>query len=168
MLRRYSRRILKIVPGSNDEYVIRPAGVDDAHVVALQRASMFRDMGSVSAEESELLRKASEPWLCGHLTNGSYLGWLVEHNGIVVAGGGIFVRELGPVPGCYRVGRWGHIANFYTEPAHRRRGLARRLMKTILDWCVVHRIDHITLSASDEGRPLYESLGFKTTSEMSL
>jgi hypothetical protein len=41
-------------------------------------------------------------------------------------------------------------------------------MRTMLDWCIAHQIDHITLSASDEGRPLYESLGFSTTSEMSL
>ena len=96
------------------------------------------------------------------------MGWLVEQRRTVVAGGGIFVRELGPVPGCYRVGRWGHIANLYTEPAHRRHGLARRLMRTMLDWCNSHDIDHVTLAASDEGRPLYESLGFKATSEMKL
>jgi GNAT superfamily N-acetyltransferase len=157
-----------MVPGSNDEYVIRLAGAHDAQLVAQQRASMFRDMGSVSAEESELLRRASEPWLSGKLMNGDYIGWLVEHRGIVVAGGGIFVRELGPVPGCYRVCQWGHIANLYTETAHRRRGLAHRLMKTILDWCEAQHVDHVTLSASDQGRPLYKSLGFKTTSEMSL
>jgi len=81
-------------------------------------------IGSVSAEESELPRRASEPWLSGQLANGNYIGWLVEQRGVVVAEGGIFVRELGPVPGCYRVGRWGHIANLYTAPAHRRRGLA--------------------------------------------
>jgi GNAT superfamily N-acetyltransferase len=144
----------EMMPGSNDGYVIRPAGAHDAQLIALQRASMFRDVGSVSTEESELLRKASEPWLSSRLTNGDYIGWLVENRRIVVAGGGILVRELGPVPGCYRVGRWGHIANLYTEPAHRRRGLARRLMKTILDWCTVHGVDHVTLAASDEGRPL--------------
>jgi hypothetical protein len=83
-------RYSQMVPGSSDEYLIRPAGAHDAKVVALQRASMFRDMGSVSADESELLRRASEPWLSGKLTNGDYIGWLVEHRGIIVAGGGIF------------------------------------------------------------------------------
>jgi GNAT superfamily N-acetyltransferase len=153
---------------STDEYAIRLAEPGDAELVARQRASMFRDMGAVSPEESDLLRKASEPWLFDLLTNGGYRGWLVEHERTVVAGGGLFVQTLGPVPGCYRVGRWGHIANMYTEPAHRRRGLARRLMETILDWCASQGIDHVTLAASDEGKPLYESLGFKPTSEMKL
>jgi GNAT superfamily N-acetyltransferase len=156
------------MPESNEDYVIRTAGAGDARVIAQQRASMFRDMGSVSPEESELLREASEPWFSNLLTNGEYLAWLVEHKGVVVAGGGIFVRESGPAPGIYRLSRLAHIANVYTEPAHRRRGLARRLMKTMLNWCSSNGIDQVTLGASDEGRPLYESLGFKPTSEMKL
>jgi len=152
----------------DNDYVIRCAGVGDAQVIARQRASMFRDMGSVSQEESELLRKASEPWFSNLLTNGDYLAWLVEHRGVVVAGGGIFVQEGGPGPGRYRMGRLGHIANVYTEPAHRRRGLARRLMETMLNWCASNGIDHVTLGASDEGKPLYESLGFKPTSHTML
>jgi GNAT superfamily N-acetyltransferase len=147
------------MPGTDDEYVIRVAGAGDAPIIALQRASMFRDMGSVSTEESELLRNASEPWLSGLMASGEYIGWLIEHRQIVVAGGGVFLLQAGPAPGRYRVGRWGHIANVYTEPAHRRLGLARRLMETILNWCTVNRIDHVTLATSDAGRPLYESLG---------
>jgi GNAT superfamily N-acetyltransferase len=156
------------MPDSNEGYVIRKAGTGDAAIIARHRASMFRDMGSVSAQDSELLRKASEPWLSDLLANGQYLAWLVEHRGTVVAGGGVFVRETGPVPGCYRMGWLAHVANIYTEPTHRRRGLARRLMETILSWCASQGIDQVTLGASDEGRPLYESLGFQPTSEMKL
>src|SRR6476646_3196372 len=115
------------------EYLIRRAGLSDAPIIASQRAAMFRDMGDVTAEESILLRQASEPWVTGLLSNGSYFGWFVEHGSAVIAGGGIIVRDSMPVPGCYRVGRWAHIVNVYTEPGHRRRGLARRLMNTMLD-----------------------------------
>jgi GNAT superfamily N-acetyltransferase len=153
---------------SNEEYIIRVAGVGDAQVIAKQRASMFRDMGSVPPDESELLRKACEPWFSNLLTDEQYVAWLVEYDGAVVAGGGMFVLEAGPAPGRYRTGRWGHIANVYTEPAHRRRGLARRLMETMLHWCTSNGIDFVTLGASDEGMPLYESLGFKPTSQMML
>ncbi len=90
------------------------------------------------------------------------------HRGEVVGGGGIHIRDLGPVPGCCEGGRLGHIANIYTDPAHRRRGLARKLMTTILTWAKVEQLDRITLSASADGRPLYEKLGFVTNSEMQL
>jgi GNAT superfamily N-acetyltransferase len=149
-------------------YLIRPAEVRDARIIAEHRGAMFRDMGLVSAEESNLLIDASETWLSGLLANEGYFGWLVEHEDLVVAGGGILLRELGPTPGCLRLGRWAHVVNIYTEPGHRRRGLARSLMSVILDWCAANAIDQVTLAASDEGRPLYESIGFTATADMKL
>ena len=153
---------------ATQDYRIRPAESRDAGLIAQHRAAMFRDMGLVSAAEYELLREASGPWLEGLLSKGHYVGWVVEYEQAAVAGGGVLIREMGPVPGCCRVGRWAHVVNVYTKPHHRRRGLARRLMQTILDWCASHAIDHVTLAASDEGRPLYEALGFRPTPEMKL
>ena len=129
---------------------------------------MFRDMGSIPEQDYELLRQACADWIDKALANGGYAGWLVEHGHAVVAGGGILLREMGPGPGCYRVSRWAHIVNVYTEPAHRRRGLARLVMQSMLDWCAHHAFDLVTLAASDEGRPLYESLGFVPTHDMRL
>jgi GNAT superfamily N-acetyltransferase len=123
---------------------------------------MFRDMGDLSGDDDfEALRSASEEWLAPRLANGEYVGWLVEQDGAVVAGGGVLLRELWPVPGCCRAGRWAHVGNVYTEPGHRRRGLARLVMETILEWCRSQAIDHVTLAASREGRPLYEALEFE-------
>ncbi len=62
--------------------------------------------------------------------------------------------------------RLGNIVNVYTEPEFRRRGLARRLVQVALDWCKDNRIDVVILHASDEGRPLYETMGFKAGNEM--
>ena len=42
------------------------------------------------------------------------------------------------------------------------------LMEAILGWCDHHGMDQITLSASEQGRPLYQSLGFVSTDEMRL
>jgi GNAT superfamily N-acetyltransferase len=58
--------------------------------------------------------------------------------------------------------------NVYTSPAYRRQGLARHILETMLSWCAEQEMDQITLAASNEGRPLYESLGFKQTTEMRL
>lgn len=77
------------------------------------------------------------------------------------------MRERGPAPGCLRVGKWAHIVDAHPEPQCRRQGLARRLM-TILAWCRDSEVDHVTLGASPQGLSLYESLGFKPTSQMKL
>jgi GNAT superfamily N-acetyltransferase len=56
----------------------------------------------------------------------------------------------------------------YTKAVYRRRGLARELMKTAMEWCAREGVGTVILHASDEGRPLYEKLGFEATNEMSL
>jgi GNAT superfamily N-acetyltransferase len=60
------------------------------------------------------------------------------------------------------------ILNVYTDPAYRRRGIARALMETMIDWCRRERFARVTLHASDDGRHLYESLGFEASNEMRL
>jgi predicted GNAT family N-acyltransferase len=44
--------------------------------------------------------------------------------------------------------------------------LARALMAAMLEWCKRERIAKVVLHASQDGRPLYESLGFVQTNEM--
>jgi hypothetical protein len=39
-------------------------------------------------------------------------------------------------------------------------------METILEWSAKNHLDQITLTASEEGRPLYQSLGFISAKDM--
>lgn len=164
-----SRRRCRHNSSMADGFLLRTATVDDAAIIARHRALMFLDMGSVTLEESEALIAAAEPWVAELLSKGEYLGWLIEEDEeIIVGGGGVHLRELPPGPGCLKVGRWAHIVNVYTIPTHRRHGLARMVMNEMLRWCDANQIDLVTLTASDEGRPLYESLGFFGSAEMRL
>jgi GNAT superfamily N-acetyltransferase len=56
--------------------------------------------------------------------------------------------------------------NVYTEVQWRGRGVARALMRTVMKWAEAQGTDRVVLHASDAGRPLYESLGFRGTNEM--
>lgn len=149
-------------------YQIRLANPSDAATIARHRVLMFLEMGVVSNLERDVLLSAIVPWLQKELAEERYVGWLMEDRQQIVAGAGIQLRSLPPGPNCLQVGRWGHIANVYTEPEHRRRGIARRLMEEILAWCVAQTLDQVTLTASDHGRPLYETLGFIATADMTL
>ena len=55
-----------------------------------------------------------------------------------------------------------------TQPEFRNRGIARQIMLTILAWVKERGLRSVNLHASDEGRPLYERLGFEATNEMRL
>jgi GNAT superfamily N-acetyltransferase len=60
------------------------------------------------------------------------------------------------------------ILNVYTEREFRRRGVARQVMLAILAWIKAYGLRGVNLHASEEGRALYEKLGFEQTNEMRL
>jgi predicted GNAT family acetyltransferase len=63
-------------------------------------------------------------------------------------------------------GRQGTIVNVFTEPQWRRRGIAGLLIQEIIIWSNNERLDRLILHASDEGRSIYEKLGFAASNEM--
>ena len=73
-----------------------------------------------------------------------------------------------PRPGHVGGGPEGLIVSMWTEPAHRRRGLGRTVVETILAWGRANGVTRFTLHASEAGRPLYALYGFTQTNEMRL
>ena len=53
------------------------------------------------------------------------------------------------------------VYNMYTEPHHRRRGLARRILESMHAWCAETGVRLIGLAASPDGQPLYQALGYE-------
>jgi GNAT superfamily N-acetyltransferase len=149
-------------------YSIRPATPRDLEVVLHQRRRMFEDMGYTDLKALDTMLAIAAPLLERGLTDGTYRGWLAEASGgRVVAGGGVIILKFQPHPLDPRPQRaW--VVNMFTEPEHRRQGLARRLMETIVEWCRSDGMRFLYLHASDYGRPLYESMGFKPNNEMRL
>jgi ribosomal protein S18 acetylase RimI-like enzyme len=143
------------------EYRVRIATVDDADVIAHHRIAMFRDMGVLDERDAEPLRVASLAYLQRALPSGAYRGWLVEYDGAVVAGGGLIPQPGVPRPENIHGGDEAYLLNVYTDPAHRRRGLARRLMDDMLGWCRERGLARVVLHASEDGLALYTSLGFE-------
>ena len=155
---------------------VRPATPDDAPVLAKHRVEMFRDMGQLADEGTAAqLRSATEPLIGEWIAAGSYLGWLAEpvtRPGLVVGGAGIQLRPMLPRPGRegpgILAGAEAYVMNVFVERAWRRRGVAALLMEHVLGYARERRVRVVTLHASDDGRPLYERLGFAPTNEMRL
>ncbi len=145
-----------------ENYSVRFATPDDAELIANHRCWMFEDMGLDLADN---INEVYIPWVRNELTHGRYIGALIETDSKVVAGGGLWILEYPPHLNTTETTR-AYIYNIYTEPAYRRRGLARRLMQILLECARERRIRHLMLHASDKGRALYESLGFEASNEM--
>jgi GNAT superfamily N-acetyltransferase len=92
------------------------------------------------------------------------LAWFVaEESGHIIGTAAAFVNRS---TGGILIDMHATLAGIYTAPGHRRRGIARELTLRAMDWCKERGAVRIRLQASEAGRPLYESLGFKTFREM--
>jgi GNAT superfamily N-acetyltransferase len=158
------------------QFHIRRAAIADADVIARHRARMFYDMGDIPNELFEEFQERSRAHLCEMFERGEYVGWLAsppDSLGEIVGGAGVQLRRVSPHPSTgpngergIAEGRHAIVINVFTEPEWRRRGAAALLMQQIIDWARTEKIDRLVLHASDDGRALYERLGFVPTNEM--
>jgi GNAT superfamily N-acetyltransferase len=147
---------------------IRTAGIDDLATILQHRQEMFREMGFTDPAGLNDVAETAAVYFRRALPDGTYRAWLVQtDDGQVVGGGGLLIAGWPGFPG-EKQSRRAWIVNMYTEPSHRRQGIATRVMETIIEWCRAEGFTAVALHASKEGRTLYESFGFQPTNEMRL
>lgn len=140
--------------------LIREALVADIPALVALRMQLFCEVGELATPEADpALWQATQAYFTQGMQAGSARSWVVEADDVLVACGtlALFVRP--PYPGNL-AGREAYVLNMYTQPAWRRRGLAGGLLDVMLTHAREQRLGKLWLHASDEGRPLYERLGF--------
>ena len=60
-------------------------------------------------------------------------------------------------------GNRAHLMNVYTRADYRRRGISKKMVEILIDEAKENGVTVISLDATEMGRPLYESLGFKAS-----
>ncbi len=76
---------------------------------------------------------------------------------VACGAGNVAVR----LPNAWHVDhRVGYVQWMSTDPAHRRRGYARAVLRRLMAWYQAEGIGVVELHASSEGAPLYRSEGF--------
>src|SRR5258708_26707307 len=150
------------------DITIREAAPSESAIILHHRRSMFRDMREGTVQELDRMVEVAGPWLTGALADGWYRhGLALDSWGRSAGGGGVLLSPWPPNPRDPCTQR-AVILNVYTEPEFRKLGIARQIMRTILACVREQGLRSVNLHASDEGRPLYEKLGFKATNEMRL
>jgi len=147
---------------------IRNANLGDLEHIVYHRRAMFEEMGYRDPAVLHQVGESSREYFSEALRIGTYRAWLAEDpNGRILAGGGIVIADWPGYPGETHAKRaW--ILNMYTEPESRRCGVAKLILKTMLDWCRATGFHSVSLHASPAGRPLYAAAGFQPTNEMRL
>lgn len=135
---------------------IRPVERDDALALAALRVQQDRELRRAPREG--FLMAYADAFLDDF---DSYRGWLAEEAdgrpvGCVLA---LRVRKL---PTLALPGRpeWWYVQQVFVSTDRRRRGIGRRLMRTVQHAARTEQIRWIRLNASDAGRQLFDEVGF--------
>jgi GNAT superfamily N-acetyltransferase len=145
--------------------IIRQARAVDIPVLVALRMQLFCEVGELTTPQADpALWQATLDYFTQAASAESALSWLVEIDKqeggkqIVAAGTlALFVRP--PYPGNL-AGVEGYLLNMYTRPEWRQQGIATALLDTITACARARQLGKVWLHASDEGRPLYERIGF--------
>jgi GNAT superfamily N-acetyltransferase len=137
---------------------LRRATSADAEDLTRLRGLMHLAMGSPSLPEE--WRVACEAAFRRRLDEADFVAYGVEEAGRLVSCGTGWLEEHLPSPGQFD-GRRGHIASMSTEPEWKRRGYGRQVFGELMGWFAEAGIPRVDLRATEDGRGLYESFGFR-------
>jgi ribosomal protein S18 acetylase RimI-like enzyme len=151
----------------NEDLLIREATADDVPEILRQRRGMYLDMGYEDSQPLASMLSTCESYLSEALVEGSFRGWLAARGSGFVGGGAVVISPWPSHPYDLECRR-ATILNVYVYPEFRRQGIARELMRLMIDWCRREKFAAVYLHASKDGRHLYQSLGFEPTNEMKL
>jgi GNAT superfamily N-acetyltransferase len=151
------------------QLIIREATGADIPVLLRHRRLMWWDMGRRDELALDMMEQAATEYFSQALPQGCYRAFLAvdSTSGKVVGGGGIVISPWPGVLGQRQPNR-AMILNLHVEREFRRQGVAHALMKRMIAWCREGGFCRVALHASEDGRGLYERLGFKSTNEMRL
>lgn len=147
------------------EITIRRATLEDTNAIIHHRHEMFADMGNGTPESLTQMDVHFEQWLRPRLATEEYIAWVACDGDVVVAGLGLWIMDWLPAFDGVTFVR-PYVCNVYTEPSHRKQGIARQLVEVMLEYCKACGYPRVRLHASIYGKPIYEKLGFIPTNEM--
>ena len=141
----------------------RVATVDDVDALAHLRWQMeterHPELPATEADYAVYLAAARDD-IHPEIERGAHIAFLAEAEGEVVACAILIWWTMLPTLTALHRKR-GYVSSVYTDPAWRRRGIARRLMDDLIAQAREMGVQRLVLWASDMGRPLYLDQGFE-------
>lgn len=143
-------------------FEVRRANENDVMALVDLRARLMYAI-DLADERGEWLRATSRYFETGFET-GNVLGWVATADNFVIGSAMAELRTTPPSPRKTH-GRVAYIHTVTTVPTFRRRGVSRLLVERLLGDLEESSLDVVELHATDQGRSLYEQLGFTLRAE---
>ncbi len=141
---------------------IRIATTDDIEAMMSSRLEMLKVVNDLLADyeySDEMVRESRDYFLHGdHMTV-----LALDGDAVIGCASMSFIRIMPTF--AHPTGKRAHLMNVYTRSEYRRRGIARQMVELLIDEAWKAGATEISLDATASGRPLYESMGFKNSTE---
>lgn len=147
------------------ECIYKKAGIEDLDTLVKTRIEVLRAANRLADDaDMSLVERQSREYYEESLQAGDHIAYLVfDGERFVGAGGVSFFRVM---PTYHNpTGRKAYIMNMYTRPDYRRKGIACRTLELLVEEARKKGVEHISLEATEMGRPLYEHFGFVRMNE---
>ena len=112
-----------------------------------------------SVPEGVDLKTALRDYYQRHMEEGTFVSWLAMDGDKIIGTSGMSFVEKPPYFGC-PTGRIGLLSSMYTNPDYRRKGIARELLRRVVEEARAYGCGTVQITASDMGVLLYSDFGF--------
>lgn len=136
------------------------ASLKDIEVLTdLRIAYLKDDLGNISNEDLRSLQNTLPSYYTKHLNNDLIVYAARDQEDIVSCAFLLIVEK--PMSPSFITGKTGTVLNVYTKPEHRHKGYAKQLITMMLEDADKLNVSVIDLKSTEEGYPLYKSVGFE-------
>ncbi len=149
-------------------FVVHTAAPGDARILTEARRHMFEDMGETNAESLDTADAAFEGWVRAALADGTAIGYIARSaDGEWVGAVTAHVQRVPPSMGN-PVGIQHYLLGLWVEPEARRQGVATAMVEAAVERAKMDGAGAVSLMATDDGRRVYERIGFEPAPSMRL
>jgi len=141
--------------------LIRKATLDDIETLTQLRLDyLTEDKGQLMQEEKIAIKNQLKEYFFQHISNNTFIGILAEINGRIVSTAYLAISEK-PANPAFITGITGTLLNVLTYHEYRRKGIATKVIAKVIEEAKKAGVSYIGLSATSDGKYLYEKMGFK-------
>ena len=140
----------------------RIATNEDIELMMSSRLEMLKVINDLPADyiySYEMVRESRE-----YFINGDQTTVLATDDQIVIGCASVSYIHIMPTF-SHPTGKRAHLMNVYTRSTYRRQGIARKMCEMLIKDAWDKGVTEISLDATESGRSLYKSLGFRNSLE---
>lgn len=144
----------------------KKATIHDLEDLVSSRLQVLKTVFSLS-EDTDMseVKSATEEYYKWAVESKEHTAILVYDNDKVIAAGDICYYKVMPME-YDTSGKKAYIMNIYTDEKYRGNGIAKKVVKLLLEDAKANGVHSVSLSTTEMGRGVYESCGFELVDDV--